>query len=71
LNATAASGSGAFDAATRTMTMHMDMNMGGQATTMTNVMQWKNDDTVNFSMSMPGPDGKLATGLKIEYKRRK
>jgi len=67
----AALGEGTYDEASRKLTFKSKANMMGQAVVMTNVSEYKDEDTRVFTMSMAGPDGKDATAMTIEYKRRK
>jgi uncharacterized protein affecting Mg2+/Co2+ transport len=61
-----------YDAAAKTMTGYMDApDMTGKMTKHKMVTEWKDADTRVFTISMPGPDGKDVTGLRITYKRRK
>jgi hypothetical protein len=60
---------GTFDAKTKTLTMTGDgPGMDGKPTKFKAVSEWKDEDTVNFSMYMG--DGK-EPGFTITYKRKK
>lgn len=60
-----------YDPATKTMSGWMDMpGPSGQIIKSKLTSQWKDDNTRVFTMSMPGPDGKDLTMMKISYKRR-
>ena len=62
---------GAWDAATRTMTLRGSMQASGKTMRWRDTDVWKDDDTRQFTMYRPGPDGKETPTLVITYTRRK
>lgn len=66
------SGEGTFDAATKTFkfTVH-GYGMDGKPQTWHQVDMWKDDNTREWQMFEPGPDGKEVLGITIHYKRAK
>jgi len=63
---------GTYDKATKTLTMQGEAK-GPDGKPATHIMktQWKDKDTLLFSMSMKGPDGKEQPVMTIDYKRVK
>lgn len=63
---------GTYDEKTKTMTMTGEvMGEDGKPAKAKNVMHWTDNDHMTFTMNGPGPDGKDAEMLKIEYVRKK
>ena len=72
MTTTASLGESTFDAASRTMTGWMDsVGPDGKPVKMKSVVKYEGDDKRVFTMSMPGPDGKDMTTMRITYTRRK
>jgi hypothetical protein len=67
------SSTGTYDAAKKTLTFKgkRPSMSGSGLVEMTEVIEVKDNDTVSITMSAPGPDGKEATMMTIEYKRKK
>jgi hypothetical protein len=63
---------GHYDAASKKLVMKGETEgMDGQPTVTTNVTDFVDDDTMVFTMTMPGPDGADLEVMTIAYKRRK
>ncbi len=62
---------GTYDAASKTMTWQGSVLSGGKQMRFREVDVWKDENSRQFTMYMPGPDGKEAAGLNITYSRRK
>lgn len=62
---------GTYDAASKTMTWQGSVLSGGKEMRFREVDVWKDENSRQFTMYMPGPDGKEAAGLSISYTRRK
>jgi hypothetical protein len=63
---------GTLDKDGKVMTMEgMGQGFDGKPTKIKSVTEFKDADTIVFTMSAPGPDGKDATMMTITYKRKK
>ncbi len=63
---------GTWDEKTQTMTMQGDMpDMTGKMVKHRLVTKWTSNDTMDFEIFAPGPDGKEMGGFKIHYTRKK
>jgi hypothetical protein len=63
---------GTYDKEKKTLTMVSEYpGLDGKPTKYTMVTQYKDDDTMLWSMSMPGKDGKDVVMMTITYKRKK
>ncbi|MBM4014409.1 MAG: DUF1579 domain-containing protein [Planctomycetes bacterium] len=69
---TAHTGTGNFDAATKTMhTQVSGVDAAGQPSKFHGVDVWKDADHRTWSMMMAGPDGSEFPAMTIRYQRRK
>jgi len=65
-------GESEYDAATRTFTGWLDgLDYSGKPTKLKTVTAFKDPATRVFTMSLPGPDGREMTALRLTYTRRK
>jgi hypothetical protein len=64
-------GEGTYDEKTRTMTTQVKgRDMTGKDVSWRQLEVWKDDDTYDWTMFMPGPDGKEVVGMHIVYRRK-
>jgi hypothetical protein len=72
MKATATTGEGTYDSSARKLTMNMECFTNGKTHSSTNVIQWKDDNSMTMTMQMTGPEAaSMPGGMTIEYKRRK
>ena len=63
---------GQYDPETKKLTMSGEsVGMDGEVATMTNITEYIDENTMVFSMNMPGPEGEMAPMMTIHYTRKK